>query len=202
MAWILRWLNQGFRKEFLLIHTSFFFQLFLLRTFIQGLLTSCAMRKKRLIVIYLVGLCCLQCAVSCKNDDASPDRCMADVQESENSFTWQGNTYSVSGSPSDLVICSENEVDAFYSANTTHEITFGFDKVKGDLNVTLDNNGNPSSTILLKDRNVTYVAVAGMVVSCQGGYQFSLGFRRLTNSADPRSVTGSVMTLTGLIKCQ
>ena len=151
--------------------------------------------------ISCIGLCCLLYVASCKDDSASPDLCMPDVERAENVFNWKGGTYSTSGSSSDLVICSETEIDAFYNANSSSEITFGFNKLNSEVKVTLKSDGTPVSPILLKDGASTYVAVEGTLVPCHGGYQFSLGFKLLMDSVDLTSTTGSVVTLTGLIKC-
>lgn len=148
---------------------------------------------------FLFGI--LICLSGCKKTSESPNYCISSVTNAENTFTWKGSTYNTSGSSTNLVICSGNEIDAFYAANLTSQITFGFDKVSERATVSVNSAGLPSPVVTLKQGSLTFVAITGTLAVCQGGYQFSLGLKQLTNASNLASTIGSELPLTGLIKC-
>lgn len=164
--------------------------------------------KKSIRVLLLIALVA-QCValVSCEEDEPE-ENCLSFSNVSESYFSFNGSNYDVSVNDlEDFVICSGNTIDAFWSANNTNEITFGFDRFNARINISVDQNtGIPNSPLLLTQstslgNQKTYVAVSGDVSPCRGGYVFSVDLQELADAADLSSTRGNVVELEGFVKC-
>nr|WKN39757.1 hypothetical protein K4G66_13760 [Tunicatimonas sp. TK19036] len=135
------------------------------------------------------------------DDDDIVESCLETVDNEINTFTWANTIYDVSGgNSSNFVICADGEIDAFWSANASNEITFGFKERESPITVSVEN-GLPSPEIILTQGNATYVAMGGTVAPCSDGYNFSLTLEMLSNPNDLSTGDGLDKLLTGNIKC-
>jgi hypothetical protein len=164
--------------------------------------------KKSNKILLLIALVAQSIAlVSCEEVEPE-ENCLSFSNISESYFSFNGSNYDVSVNDlEDFVICSGSTIDAFWSANNTNEITFGFNRFNALSSISVDQStGIPNLSLLLTQgtspgNQKAYVAVAGDVSPCREGYVFSVEMQELADAADLSSTMGSTVTLEGFIKC-
>ncbi|SEJ72176.1 hypothetical protein SAMN05192553_109141 [Cyclobacterium xiamenense] len=161
--------------------------------------------RKILLLIALVAQCVV--LLSCEEDEPE-ENCLSFSNVSESYFSFNGSNYDVSVNDlEDFVICSSNTIDAFWSANNTNEITFGFDRFNALSTISVDQStGMPNFSLLMTqntslNNQKTYVAVAGEVSPCRGGYVFSVDMQELADASDLTSTRGNAIRLEGFVTC-